>query len=119
MKLKRVGMVNKKAKESIRPGTYDAVLTGITDEVDGYDVDAAFQVEYDVFVTESKKIAYHEVFLNDLGNSRTATFDAWVRDSGYDLEKSEDLIGLKMRLTFLKQSKNGRTFTNITKREGV
>lgn len=74
---------------------------------------------YEISLALGKKKDYKEIILNDLSNPRTLDFINWAAQNGYPASNLEDMVGLKVELTFLNQVKSQGVYSNIVARKVV
>ena len=112
--------LKKKAKTtaSIKPGTYLAEVTAVTDDtkyVDG----AAFIVKYKLLSTEGQLVGdFRETFYNSMSNSRTAALAEFMEELG--VETVDDLVGEIMEVEIRYRVTNyGKSLPSIISRTPI
>ena len=101
----------KTAKNQLMTGTFPAEIVDV-DQAPDYDQDEAVQITYMVD-TGTKSVEYKEIFINDQRNSRTNNFINQLSADGVSMNSWDELVGVKVEVTFKKQVKYGRTYLNI------
>ena len=105
-----------KSIPKVRPGNYEAVIVKVLTSVPGYADGSVIQVEYSVF-DEEKVIPYKELLPCTLANPRTESFLGLAKEAGLSFDEVTALEGARVCLTFLKELRGTRIFTNIVGRE--
>ena len=101
----------------ISPGVYNAKVVEVR-PAKGYAPGEAFEVTYRLS-NGNASTEYSEVFLTDMRNTRTADLDGYLTNNNVVFNDWTQLKGLEEKLTFGKQSRNGRTYVNVTGREYI
>ena len=107
--IKSVKNNNNRDKKKITPDSYLATITAVREPSD-FDKDNAIDVFYDV-QKDGHIIKYRERFFLIDSSERLQKFETVLDE--LDLENYEDLVGVKLRLTFKFQVKMHTRFCNI------
>ena len=95
---------------------HEATVTAV-DWAKGFVPGSAYEVFYELTDASGNVIQRKELFYNDDQNERTLVFESFLNENG--IRNPVDFIGCKVKLTFLKDVKNNKTYVNIVKRTFV
>ena len=104
-------------KKTARSGKHPSYIYGVSD-AEGYAKGEAFWLHYKLNC-DGDEVEYAEFFLNDTSNDRTDKLDRYLQENGIFINSPEDLVGLEEVLTLEKQTRDGRSYLNVTDREFV
>lgn len=99
----------------LKPGTYEATIAAVYD-ADGFVSGDAFTLEHKV-TCEGNAVVYKETFINAPDAQRTQAFFDFIESCGYSCDDLEALVGVKEKLTFLKQYRGNGVYLNVYARE--
>ena len=99
----------------LKPGIYEATISAVYD-ADGYVPGNAFTVEHKV-TCDGRAVVYKETFINAPDAQRTQAFLDFIESCGYNCDDLEALVGVKEKLTLLKQHRGNGVYLNVYARE--
>ena len=102
------------AKKKIKPGVHVSEVIEIR-WAPGYVEGKAIEVKYKLTDEDDNVFPFKETFLTDPEHARSAKFFTYLEDNG--LDDIENFVGVKERVTIMRDVANGATFSNIVDRE--